>query len=80
VVTDDLDVSYQNADLGFNVGARLTAVVPFLEARHARFHAPTVGVLAPWRPTHRYRTGGGAEGIPTELPMLVAGFAFRRDA
>lgn len=114
VLTDDFDLIYQNTELGFNVGARFTAVVPlyrtadwgaagegqpglgdrngptlrvgplfsytFREGRHSFFNAPTVFLLAQWWITHRYRTGGCDECIPSGLPMIVVGFAFRGDS
>lgn len=64
VFTDDLDLIYQNAEMGFNVGARFSAVVPLYEA-------------SSWGSDGNALAGRGADNAPTlRLGPLVT-YTFR---
>ncbi|MDB4928349.1 MAG: hypothetical protein JWM10_833 [Myxococcaceae bacterium] len=64
VVTDDLDLIYQNTEMGFNVGARFTAVVPLYEQRS-------------WGQDGIALPGAGADNGPTLRVGPLVSYTFR---
>lgn len=64
VVTDDFDLIYQNTEMGFNVGLRLSAVIPLYEA-------------ASWGPAGQAQEGLGDRNGPTLRLGPLFSYTFR---